>query len=315
MEQVLSWLPAKPQQWFVRYGVSAVLVGICFEVMRLVEAASGVSSYFLLYPAIFLAALLFDRGSGFLATGLATVLLILNPQQGFGLSVAQPHWLPLTLFAVVGLVIATLTELLRSGWEKAVSAERAKDVLYRELAHRTKNDFAMAASVLNLQARSQTNQAVREALAAAVRRLLTLSKAHERVGSVGVNSVIKMKEYVDALSQSLLDGAANVSVHIKCDQIELPPEKTIPVGLIINELVTNAIKHAFIDQPAGFIEIKLEGVTQLDLVVEDNGAGCSEDCPPGVGSRLVQILVQQLNGTLERRNQAKGCRVAISFPA
>ena len=73
--------------------------------------------------------------------------------------------------------------------------------------------------------------------------------------------------------------------------------------------------NAFIDQPAGLIEIKLEGVTQLDLVVEDNGAGCSEDCPPGVGSRLVQILVQQLNGTLERRNQAKGCRVAISFPA
>ena len=69
MEQVLDWLPAKPQQWFVRYGVSAVLVGICFEVTRLVEAASGVSSYFLLYPAIFLAALLFDRGSGFIATG------------------------------------------------------------------------------------------------------------------------------------------------------------------------------------------------------------------------------------------------------
>ena len=189
------------------------------------------------------------------------------------MSVAQPHWLPLTLFAVVGLVIATLTELLRKGWEKAVAAERAKDVLYRELAHRTKNDFAMAASVLNLQARSQTTQAVREALAAAVSRLLTLSKAHERVGSVGVNSVIKMKEYVDALSQSLLDGAPNVSVHIKCDQIELPPEQAVPVGLIINELVTNAIKHAFIDQPAGFIEIKLEGVTQLDLVVEDNGAG------------------------------------------
>ena len=103
-----------------------------------------------------------------------------------------------------------------------------------------------------------------------------------------------------------LDGAPNVSVHIKCDQIELPPEQAVPVGLIINELVTNAIKHAFIDQPAGFIEIKLEGVTQLDLVVEDNGAGCSEDCPSGVGSRLVQILVQQLNGTLERRNQAKG---------
>jgi two-component sensor histidine kinase len=173
----------------------------------------------------------------------------------------------------------------------------------------------MAASVLNLQARSQTNQAVREALAAAVSRLLTLSKAHERVGSVGFNSVIKMKEYVDALIQSLLDGAPNVSVHMKCDPIELPPEQAVPIGLIINELVTNAIKHAFIDHPAGLIEIKLEGATQLDLVVEDNGTGCSEDCPPGVGSRLVQILVQQLNGTLERRNQAKGCRVTISFPA
>ena len=76
MEKLLNWLPAKPQPLLVRYGVSTAMVAICFGLMRFVEVESGISSFFLFYPAIFLSALLFDRGSGFYAAGLSTVLLI-----------------------------------------------------------------------------------------------------------------------------------------------------------------------------------------------------------------------------------------------
>jgi two-component system, sensor histidine kinase PdtaS len=150
MEKLLNWLPAKPQPLLVRYGVSTAMVAICFGLMRFVEVESGISSFFLFYPAIFLSALLFDRGSGFYAAGLITVLLMLliHEQKGAFAFVAS-YWLPLTLFLLVGLATAALTELLRKGWERAVTAEQIKDLLYRELAHRTKNDFAMAASVLS----------------------------------------------------------------------------------------------------------------------------------------------------------------------
>jgi hypothetical protein len=224
------------------------MVAICFGVKRFVEAQSGVSSFFLLYPAIFLAALLFDRGSGFYATVLSTVLLIVIDKQDGPIPLNVSPWLPLSLFILVGLGIAALTGLLRKGWERAVTAERTKDVLYRELGHRTKNDFAMAASVLNLQARSQINQDVKKALDTAVGRLLTLSKAHEPLGSLSQGPKINMRNYVEAVGQTLLEDAANVSLHIHCDEIELPPDRAVPVGLIVNELVTNAVKHAFSDQ-------------------------------------------------------------------
>jgi hypothetical protein len=73
---------------------------------------------------------------------------LIHEQKGAFAFVAS-YWLPLTLFLLVGLATAALTELLRKGWERAVTAEQIKDLLYRELAHRTKNDFAMAASVLS----------------------------------------------------------------------------------------------------------------------------------------------------------------------
>ena len=150
MEKILRWLPPKPQPRIVRYASATLLVALCFGLMRWVQADSGSDSFFLMYPAIFLSALLFDRGSGFIATGLSTVLIVVSIYEPGGPIVPESYWLPIGLFLVIGL--AALSEILRKGWERAIDAERAKDLLYRELRHRTKNDLAMAASVLNLQA-------------------------------------------------------------------------------------------------------------------------------------------------------------------
>src|SRR4029079_13264513 len=67
MEKLLAWLPERPQPPIVRYGTTAIIVAICFAVLLLVQLQSGVDSFFLMYPAVFLGALLFDRGSGFSA--------------------------------------------------------------------------------------------------------------------------------------------------------------------------------------------------------------------------------------------------------
>jgi two-component sensor histidine kinase len=313
MDKILDWLPEKPQALWVRYGSATIMVALCLGSMHFVEAQSGLSSFFLLYPAIFLTALLFDRGSGFYAAVLSTLLIIIQGRYGL-VSLNSSHWLPLSLFLLIGLGIAALTELLRKGWEKAVTAEKTQEVLCRELGHRTKNDFAMAASVLNLQARSQTNADVKGALGTAVGRLLTLSKAHERLSSLSHGTKINMRDYVEAVGQTLLEDAANVSLRTNCDEIELPPDRAVPVGLIVNELVTNAVKHAFRDQHDGLIRVSLRGGDPLSLIVEDNGAGCP-DSSRGVGSHLVELLVAQLSGRMERNSAGDGCKISISFPA
>lgn len=317
MEQLLQWLPAKPQPILVRYAATLAIVAAFFALLRGVEAQSGISSFFLLYPAIFLAALLFDRGSGFLATGLSTALLIASIHAKGG--DWQAYWLPLTLFFLVGLALATLTELLRKGWEKAVEAERAKDLLYRELHHRTKNDFAMAASLLNMQARSQSNADVKQALNAAVGRLLSLAKAHERLNPIigRPAGIVPMREYLDTLCRALkewIEPGTAISLGVDSDMIELPAEKAVPVGLIVNELVTNAYKHAFTGKDGGAIRIELRRGGSLVLLVEDDGIGCPEGAADGLGSQVVQLLVRQLNGTMERVQVEQGCRVRVDFP-
>ena len=89
MEKLLAWLPERPQPLIVRYGTTAINVAICFAVLLLVQLQSGVDSFFLMYPAVFLGALLFDRGSGFFAALLSTVLIVIFvPRQG---GVISPH--------------------------------------------------------------------------------------------------------------------------------------------------------------------------------------------------------------------------------
>jgi two-component sensor histidine kinase len=96
--------------------------------------------------------------------------------------------------------------------------------------------------------------------------------------------------------------------------VELPVERAIPVGLIVNELVTNSFKHAFNERQKGTIGVSLRRGQAYRLAVEDNGKGCSKAEAAGLGSRLVELLVRQLNGSMDRSDAAAGCRVQIQFP-
>jgi len=315
MEKLLAWLPKKPQPLIVRYGVTAITVAICFALLRLVQARSGVDSFFLMYPAVFLGALLFDRGSGFLATILSTALIVASLLREAGAIIPAPYWLPLTLFLLIGLALAALSETLHKGWERALEAEQAKDLLYRELRHRTKNDFAMAVSVLNLQARAQTKPDVHQALAEAARRLHVLSKAHERLEPRGDRARVKMSEYLQALCQSLTEsmGPEKAVISVECDDTELPVERAIPVGLIVNELVTNAFKHAFVAEHKGEVFVALRHGKNYRLSVADNGKGCPKSTASGLGSQLIELLVRQLGEASSALGQRPGAVFKLSF--
>ena len=316
MEKLLAWLPEKPQPLGVRYGTTAIIVAVCFAVLRLVQLQSGVDSFFLMYPAVFLGALLFDRGSGFFAAILSTALIVIFLPREAGAVIPPSYWLPVILFLLIGLALAALSEALRKGWERALEAERAKDLLYRELRHRTKNDFAMAVSVLNLQARAQSKPEVHQALAEAASRLHVLSKAHEQLEPRGDRAAVQMSDYLQVLCQSLTEsmGPEKAAVRVECDDTELPVERAIPVGLIVNELVTNAFKHAFVAEHEGEVSVALRHEKNYRLSVADNGKGCPKSAASGLGSQLVELLVRQLEGSLERTEAKPGCRVQVEFP-
>lgn len=315
MDKLLALLPAKPQPRLVRYGMSTVLVALCLLLLMWVRSMGGGDAFFIMYPAIFLSAVLFDRGSGFYATGLSTMLLIVLLERQVG-SVPRADWLPLVLFFLIGFALATVSEALRKGWELAIASERAKDLLYRELGHRTKNDLATAAAVLGLQARQQSNQEVKAALSAAIGRLQVLGKAHEQFEPGAGDQMVRMRNYLDSICGLLRSGAGDeISIEVEnCDDIVLAGSRAIPIGLIVNELITNAFKHAFSERGTGHVVVRCEDSESLTLTVEDDGKGCPEGGAQGLGSRLIELLVNQLGGTLRREDAKPGCRVIVTVP-
>jgi len=264
-------------------------------------------------PAIFLASVLFDRSSGIYATALSAVLLYLLVKPAESLLPPQPYILPLLTFVLVASGLAIVSEGLRAAWDRAVAAERAKDMLLQELGHRTKNNLAMVISVLSLQTRSKTNPEVRLALEKAVLRIQAMASAHDHFQPFGHNGRVEMRTYLEDLCRHLGDTLRDVrpiAVNVDADEVYLKPEQAVPVGLIVNELVTNALKHAFPDDRSGMVAITLRSTKpSLTLIVEDNGIGCPPTRTERLGSRLIRLLAQQLGATITWQHAEPGCRV------
>ena len=316
IETFLNSLPKKPQPAVIRYGITTFIVFGFYLLQQVVVERSEIFGFFLMYPAIFFAGVAFDRGSGFWATGLSTALLIWSIIGHENGQLPLSYFLPLILFAIVGALVAALSEALRHEWERAVSAEKTTALLMRELQHRTKNDLSTAAAVLSLQARANSNPAVGTALADARDRLQVLSKAHDHFAGEGIQN-IQMKPFIEGLCANLADTMQHmctVKVDAACPDLALPRERAVPIGLVLNELITNAFKHGFPRGGTGRVQVTLSEGRDVCLEVEDNGKGCQKETREGLGTLLVRQLTNQIGGTIERTEASRGCKVTLRVP-
>src|SRR5215510_3827375 len=318
MEQTsfLRWLPPRPHSFLVQYGTTAVLIGVAFLALVGLQGRGGLLGFYLLFPAIFAASVLFERGAGVFAVLLSCVLLYFVLKPADSLLVPAEFILPLVIFALAALGLAIVSEALRSAWEHAADAERAKDLLLRELGHRTQNNLAMVISVLSLQARSKTSPETRAALEKAVARVQAIASAHQHFQPARQNGQVEMRSYLEELCRHLGDSLRDVrpiAVNVESDDVHLRTEQAVPLGLIANELVTNALKHAFPDDRSGAIRVVLSKTNSLALVVEDNGVGCPLNKQERTGSRLTRLLAEQLQARLAWEDAGPGCRVRVKF--
>ena len=315
VEKLLQLLPVRPQPLLVRYGAAAILVLLFFIFHLGVGPAAGEYGFIVYIPPILLTSILFDRGSGFFAAALSVILL------GSGLDWAgylAHHLGALTLFVVVAAFIVIVGEGMRTAWEREVRAQQAAELLLEEQDHRIKNELGIASSLITLQAKAQSNDEVRSALEQAVARLNVLAKSHDHLRIRTGDHVTDMQEYLGELCRQLGDalrGTRPIAITVDADHVAVRGHLATRIGLIVNELVVNALKHAFPDDRAGAIYVKLERIqSELTLTVEDDGVGCPEDVKEGLGSRLTRLLVQELKGTITRNDTANGCRITITIP-
>jgi Histidine kinase/Domain of unknown function (DUF4118) len=254
MENLLVLLPSRPQSVPVRYGVTTLIMLVCFALQIGVEFQSGMFTFFLLLPGIFLASVLFDRGSGFYATILSTALCyaVLSPSDSWLLP--PQYLLPFLLFVLVGLALATISEAMRKALEKAVAAEQSAEVMLYELNHRIRNNLSMIVSILELQKRSQKEQGAKDAFTSAVSRIHIIANAHNHLLPKEGQSLIDMREYLTVGCQNLGDALRDVrpiAVNVNAAQILLRDDRAVSVGLIVNDSSPTPSNTLFLTTVAG----------------------------------------------------------------
>ena len=212
-----------------------------------------------------------------------------------------------------------LGEALRKALERAVEAERAKDLLLREMGHRIKNNLQTVASLLQMQARTHDDRKTRADLEGAVNRVFVIANSHDFLRTDTHENLIDMRNYLTELGERLagmLRGDRPVAVRIDTSVELVRTERAVLVGLIVNELVTNAFKYAFGDNDAGAVDVQFHRSPEgFELTVADNGKTKMHGPTEGFGTRLVRLMVQQLRGTIAWQDANPGLRVLVKIPA
>jgi len=183
-----------------------------------------------------------------------------------------------------------------------------KDILFKEVHHRVKNNMQIIISLLNLQARTIDDPGVVKMIKESQSRIKAMALVHERLYRSGDISSIDLKDYIQFLARELFSfyGVKSQFIHltINAPVINMNIDTAIPLGLMVNELISNAIKYAFPEDRRGEIVIDItKDKNNISLVVRDNGVGIPQDFDwrnaKSLGLRLVISLVEQLQGTIE----------------
>jgi two-component sensor histidine kinase len=201
-----------------------------------------------------------------------------------------------------------------------------KEVLLKEIHHRVKNNLQVISSLLYLQSRQVQDSETLEMFLDSQHRVRSMALVHERLYENGDLARVDSADYIHDLARYLrraygTDSGA-VTLDVQVDEVPLDIDTAIPCGLIINELVSNAMKHAFPDDREGEIIIGLsrDPAGQYVLTVRDNGVGMPEGVAPrstgSLGLRLVSRLVDQLEASIELdRNGGTGFTIKFSGPS
>ena len=218
-------------------------------------------------------------------------------------------------------ILRDITERRKSE-ARIMDALREKDALLREIHHRVKNNMQVISSLLSLQAQRFREAGVRDAFRESQDRIRSMSLVHEKLYQTRDLSRIDFADYIKGLTGSLLGAyrpeTGRIELKLDLDRTFLDINAAIPCGLILNELVLNALKHAFPGERRGVVAIELretDGGT-IRLTVRDDGIGLPEGIDIGktdsLGLQIVALLAGQLDGRIDVRREG-GTAFTLSF--
>jgi len=203
---------------------------------------------------------------------------------------------------------------------QALAEERA--MLIREVNHRVGNSLQLVASLLNMQASAHPDSQVKSALATAVGRVMAVSQVHRRLyTSDDVHSVsldLYLGGLIEDLARAVENGESRGKISFQIDALEISPDRAVAVGVIMTELVLNALKYAYPDRDGAVRVIGRVSGTRFAMTVEDDGVGSGDSgkaVGTGLGRRIIQALATKLAAEIEHDVKHRGTRITLRFEA
>jgi two-component sensor histidine kinase len=239
----------------------------------------------------------------------------------------QGDFIPLLQVAVNGALRQARIQKARDDAEAEVHASRdryaalaaEREVLLREVNHRVGNSLQIIASLLHLQANSSTQEDVKVALTNAMGRVAAVAQVHRRLYTSHDLKSVLLNQYLEALLEDLrrsAEGNRMSRLTLKAEPVEIDPDRAVAIGIIVNELVMNAVKYAYPDG-AGPIHVELTAQgDNLLLSIADDGVGLNVKTDPrstGMGQRIVTAMASKLEASVERDPAHVGTRIVLRF--
>jgi two-component sensor histidine kinase/tetratricopeptide (TPR) repeat protein len=243
-------------------------------------------------------------------------------QQAYESQLRQQR-LQLAFAAGVGVLLAVLalilyrnnqrrqqTNLLLSAQKEQIELKsNQNELLLKEIHHRVKNNLQIVSSLLHLQSAHIKDEDVRQAVSEGQHRVESMALIHQKLYQRDNLAAIEMRDYLQNLVQSLIDtfdaDPDRIRFDLNMPELELDVDTAVPLGLIVNELITNSLKYAFPDGRSGTITVSLQKTgTGLELWVGDDGVGKANTATgTSFGSQLVKLLTTQLGGKMEQGSE------------
>lgn len=293
----------------VGLGALAAVAGVRF-IFDLV--APGAAPFAFAYPAILVATLVGRLGGGLFAwvlvyTYLTIIGLPHEPDRFF----ANPLDLPRTIInAAVGLIVLLIAEVARSGAAEVLRQRdlrlKERDLLLSEFDHRLKNNLAILSGLIGMQIRETTNDEARAALEKAAGRIMSLGRTYDHLRyEPGAITMIDVSQFLDSLCVSLRQSLAlegRIVLRLAAEPGLVSRDRAAALALLVNEIVTNAVKHAFAGRTEGAIDLRFachSGDATLTISDDGVGMGNAPHSPTSKGSSLMRPLAQMADCELE----------------
>lgn len=213
----------------------------------------------------------------------------------------------------------TIKDLTKT--QKELSVKNSQNVLLlKEIHHRVKNNLEVVSGLLALQSAKMEDPTMQEVMLASQNRVHSMGILHQKLYQSEHLAFIEMKNYFENLCINILDSyneSERIKVNVEMKELELDVDTAVPLGLIVNELLTNSLKYAFPNGEKGNIELSLSHLNEEDfqLKISDNGVGKPIDAEvkgTGFGTQLVELLTRQIDGQLIQEI-SNGTMIQINF--